>query len=197
MKVNLFFLRLLCVIFIMVAICSCNSTKKPKIQKELAIKELVKAKIVPIYNNYKKGYFKEIHYLFINKTDQLQQTSGDFYNVKYDTSSINVIVSFFEEYFGFKNVIVALLSKPYPSAITYKNLPVEITSTKHGTFHRAQLPIEMNLPTYDRILYVRPLGIDNKYDILEKIRNDAVTVKIGNETYGFINPEWGYNFEIN
>ncbi len=134
-------------------------------------------------------------YLFFNKNGTFNEIQGDFYNVKFNINSdINVMSGYWREYGNYKHSLIVLIAMSSKSSIPLKGIPISVESSKNGFFEKAE-PIgnsEANR-IQQRVLFVKRLDLKNPYDVLNKIHDDVITVKVGAQVYEFLTPELSLN----
>jgi hypothetical protein len=185
--------RLLYLILLLVT--SCSSTTKltrPEIQPEILSSKLNANGITAIKPNYKQSYFRILPYLFLNKSETFNEIQGDFYNVKFNVNSnLNIMPGFWQDYGNYHNSLIVLIAMSGTSKLPLKNIPISVESSKHGVFEQKKLIVNNQFyKRYQRVLFVKKLELENRFfDVLNKINDDVITVKIGGQIYTFLNPE--------
>lgn len=186
--------RILYLIFILLVLVSCSSTSKlprPEIQPEILSSKLNSNGIAAINPNYKKSYFRLLPYLFSNKSGTFNEIQGDFYNVKFNVNSnLNIMPGFWSEYGSFQNSLIVLVAMSGSSTLSIKDIPISVESSKHGVFEQGKLIGNNQInKSQQRVLFVKKLELENRFDVLNKINDDEITVNIGGQVYTFLNPE--------
>jgi hypothetical protein len=181
-------------LLVLISGCSgVNQIPPPEISPEISQTKLNQHKIVSFNPNYKGSYFRLLPYLYNNSNNTFNQIQGDYYNIDLHIhSSVNIMPGYFREYGKYrelKNVLVVQIMMGYPSKFSLNSLPISVSSSKHGYFKRNELyDLQIN-HIQQEALYVKKLEIANEYDVLEKVRNDTITVTIGGQVFEFLNPE--------
>jgi hypothetical protein len=180
-------------LLVLISGCSgVNQIPPPEISPEISQTKLNQHKIVS-YGQYKGNYFKVLPYLYNNSNNTFNEIQGDYYNIDLHIhSSVLIMPGYFREYGKskeLKNVLVVQIMMGYPSKFSLNSLPISVSSSKHGYFKRNELyDLKIN-HIQQQALYVKELEIANEYDVLEKVRNDTITVTIGGQVFEFLNPE--------
>lgn len=186
--------HLLHLIFILLLVASCSSTsklQKPEIESEIESTKLNANGIVAINPKYKQTYYKLLPYLFLNEGGTFNEIQGDFYNVKFNSNSnLNITPGFWSDYGTHQNSFIVLIAMSATSTLALKNIPITVESSKHGVFEREKLIGNDKInKAQQRVLFVKKLELENRFDILNKINDDVITVTIGGQVYIFLNPE--------
>lgn len=182
-------------IFLITFFLSCSSSSKLakfKIKPEIPIAKLNEKGIAVINPNYKRNYYRILPYLFYNSNEVFNEVKGDFYNVKYNLSSnLNIMSGFWSEYGEYKNSLIVLIGMSNSSTIPLKGIPITVKSSKHGVFEKKTKLWGNNITNQiqQRVLFVKKLELNKKYDVINKVFDDVITVKIGEQIYEFLNPE--------
>ena len=188
-KVNLF-IGLLTIFFFISSCRTAPNFKTPKLKKEIPIKELHNRGIAPPNSHYKHMYYRLMPYLYWNNDGKYNELQGDFYNVKFDPdSNLNISVEFNKKYGKYDNSLYVLIAMTNTSKVTIRNTPISVISRKHGEFIKGEPNYNEYNEIQQRVLFVKKLSFENKYELLEQIKDDYITVIIGNQKYEFINPE--------
>jgi len=173
---------------------SCSSSSKlpkPEIKLEIPITKLNEKGIVAINPNYKRNYYRILPYLFFNSSEAFNEIKGDFYNVKYKLSSnLNIMPGFFSQYGEYKNSLIVLIGMSNSSTIPLKGIPITVKSSKYGVFEK-KAKLWGNNETnqiQQRVLFVKKLELNKKYDVINKVFGDVITVKIGEQIYVIFKP---------
>ncbi|MFD2585340.1 hypothetical protein ACFSQJ_00250 [Croceitalea marina] len=180
---------------------SCQSSSKlprPIIKPEIPISRLNENAIATISPNYKDSYFRLLPYLFFNANGTFNEIQGDFYNVKFNTSSnINIMPGFWRDYGDYKNSIIVLIALSETSSIPIKDIYISVESSKNGVFIREKIneghKLDYISRSQQRVLFFKELSLENQYDVLNKINDDVLTVKVGEQVYKFLTPELELN----
>ncbi|WP_145758334.1 hypothetical protein [Sediminicola sp. YIK13] len=184
--------RLLYLILLLVVSCSSISQlPRPEIQSEILSSKLNSNGIAAINPNYKKSYFRLLPYLFFNESGTFNEIQGDFYNVKFNVNSnLNIMPGFWSDYGNYQNSLIVLIAMSGSSTLPIKDTPISVESSKHGVFEKKKLIGNSQInKSQQRVLFVKKLELENPFDILNKINDDVITVKIGGQVYTFLNPE--------
>lgn len=184
--------RLLYLILLIVISCSSTSQlPRPEIQSEIPASKLNSNGIAAINPNYKNSYFRLLPYLFFNESSTFNEIQGDFYNVKFKANSnLNIMPGFRSEYGNYKNSLIVLIAMSETSTLPIKDIPISVESSKNGAFKQEKLIGNNQInKSQQRVLFVKKLELENRFDVLNKINDDVITVKIGEQTYTFLNPE--------
>lgn len=184
--------RLLYIILLIVISCSSTSQlPKPKIQSEIPASKLNSNGIAAINSTYKKSYFRLLPYLFFNESGTFNEIQGDFYNVKFNTNSnLNIMPGFWSDYGKYQNSLIVLIAMSGSSTLPIKDIPISVESSKHGVFEKKKLIGNSHInKSQQRVLFVKKLELENRFDVLNKINDDVITVNIGGQIYTFLNPE--------
>lgn len=180
-------------IFFLVFLSACSSSSrliKPQFKPEFSIELLNQKRIAAINPNYKKNYFRLMPYLFYNRNNTFNEIQGDFYNVDYRmVSNINIMTGYWSEYGKYKNALIVLIAMSGSSKLPLKGVPISVESSKHGIFQKGKLNDNEFNRVQERVLFVKELELENKYDVLNKVYDDVITVQIGGQIYEFLNPE--------
>lgn len=130
-------------------------------------------------------------YLFYNENGTFNGIHGDFYNVKFGTSSdLNIKPGFWNKYGKYRNTLLVLIARSDTSALPLENLPITVHSSKHGKFEKGILMGNKAInASQQRVLFIKELELENRYDVLNKIEDDVITVNIEGQLYKFLNPE--------
>ena len=176
--------RLLYLILLIVISCSSTSQlPRPEIQSEIPVSKLNSNRIAAINPNYKNSYFRLLPYLFFNESSTFNEIQGDFYNVKFNANSnLNIMPGFWSEYGNYKNSLIVLIAMSETSTLPIKDIPISVEQEKligNNQINKSQ----------QRVLFVKKLELENQFDVLDKINDDVITVKIGEQIYTFLNPE--------
>lgn len=187
-------IRFLTSVIIILTLISCSTgskINKPETNPEIPTPILKDNGIVTIIPNYKSRYFRSMPYLLKNKHGIYNQIQGDFYNVKFNTNSnLNISAGYWNRYGPHKNSLTVLIAMTGTSTIPIKNIPIVVKSKKHGIFEKTTTITNSDIDRIQqRVLFVKPLELENPYDILNKIHDDVITVTVGGQVYEFINPE--------
>jgi hypothetical protein len=173
---------------------NCNKITTSDIKPEINPKILNEKGIVGYNANYKKNYFRLLPYFFYNGNGTFNEILGDSYNVDYLIDyDINIMPGFWSEYGEYKNVLLVLISKANSKNLQLKNIPISVKSSKHGMFEAGDLTKSGFNENQQGVLFIKKLELQNKYDILNKIYDDVITVTIGGQIYKFLNPEIDLN----
>lgn len=91
---------------------------------------------------------------------------------------------------NYQNSLIVLIALSGTSTLPINDIPISVESSKHGIFERGEF-MEYNAidKSQQRTLFVKKLELDNRFDILKKINDDVITVKVGGQIYEFLNPE--------
>jgi len=186
--------RVLNLIFIPLLVVSCSSTSKlprPEIQSEILSSKLNANGIAAINPNYKQSYFRLLPYLFFNESETFNEIQGDFYNLKFNANSnLNIMPGFWSDYGNYQNSLIVLIAMSGTSTLPIKDIPISVESSKHGAFKQEKLiGNNQTNKSQQRVLFVKKLELENRFDVLNKINDDVITVKIGGQVYKFLNPE--------
>lgn len=178
----------------LLVVLSCSTTSKlpkPEIQPEIPLSELNSKGIAAINPKYKQSYYKLLPYLFLDENGGFNEIKGDFYNVKFNMSSnINIMPGFWSDYGTYENSLIVLIALSETSTLPIKDIPISVESSKHGVFDSGKLIGDNQInKSQQRILFVKKLELENRFDILNKINDDVITVKVGGQIYKFLNPE--------
>ena len=181
-------------ILILTLVISCSSTSKltrPEIQPEISTSKLNSKGIAAINPKYKQSYYRCLPYLFFNKSGTFNGIQGDFYNVKFNINSdINIMPGFWSDYGSYQNSLIVLIAMSGTSKLPIKNIPISVESSKHGAFEKGELIGNEQINTsQQRVLFVKKLELENRFDVLNKINDDVITINIGGQIYKFLNPE--------
>ena len=190
-------IRTLATFLILVLYLSCSSSSKlnisavrPEISPEIPITKLSEKGIAVIHPNYKNNYYSLMPYLFWNGDGNFNTIQGDFYNVKYgNNSDINIMTGFWGDYGVYKNALVILIALSNSSSEPINNISIAVQSSKNGEFNKRKPRYNDYNKLQQRVLFINELELANEYSILEKLEDDIITVKIGEQIYEFINPE--------
>lgn len=189
--------RLLIFTISLLFLTACSSSSKiikPEFKPEFSIDILSKKGIAAIYPDYKKNYFKVFPYLFYNEQNTFNEIQGDFYNVTYKINdNLNILTGYQRRYRKYKNVLIVLIALSDSSKLPLNKLPISVESSKHGSFTKSKLGYSAYNQKQQRVLFIKKLALKNKYDILNKIYDDVITVTIGGQVYTFLNPELELN----
>jgi hypothetical protein len=185
----------------LVVLTACSSSSKliepeskPEFKPEIPVEILNQRGIAYINSKYKRDYFEIMPYLFYNENNTFNGTQGDFYNVTYKNSSnLNIMVGYWEKYGDHKNVLVVFIALTDSSTLPLKGMPITVESSKHGKFINEKLRNTKLYRVQQRVLFVKELQLENRYDILDKMIDDVITVTIDGEIYHFLNPELELN----
>ncbi|MBL7472926.1 hypothetical protein [Robertkochia sediminum] len=185
-------------VFLLVS-CSGNKVlSNYAIKPEVPLSALNARGIAAMSPNYKSSYYHLVPYLYYNEKGRFNEVQGDFYNLTFkDSTDINISVSYFRKYGKHRKVLKVLIALSETSSIPIADLPVEVTSRKHGDFLRSDRlwgNARIN-KEQERMLFVKPLEVHDKYDVLNQVRDDAIIVSIDGERYVFLNPELETDFE--
>ena len=163
----------------------------PEIQPEILSSKLNANGITAINPNYKQSYFRLLPYLFFNENETFNEIQGDFYNVKFNVySNLNIMAGFWRDYGTYQNSLIVLIAMSGTSTLPIKDIPISIESSKHGVFEQGKLIGNNQInKSQQRVLFVKKLELENRFDVLNKINDDIITVKIGGQVYKFLNPE--------
>ncbi|MDO1512395.1 hypothetical protein Q2T41_06990 [Maribacter confluentis] len=184
--------RLLFLIVLFVVSCSSTSQlPRPEIQSEILASKLNSHGIAAINPTYKKSYYRILPYLLFNESGTFNEIQGDFYNVKFNVNSnLNIMPGFWRDYGKYKNSLIVLIAMSRSSTLPIKGIPISVESSKHGVFEKKKLIGNSQVnKSQQRVLFVKMLELENRYDVLNKINDDVITVKIGEQVYTFLNPE--------
>ncbi|MFH6602037.1 hypothetical protein ACEZ3G_01000 [Maribacter algicola] len=184
--------RLLYLILPLLVSCSSSSQLlRPEIHSEILSSKLNAKGIAAINPNYKKSYFRILPYLFFNKSGTFNEIQGDFYNVKFNVNSnLNIMSGFWSDYGNYQNSLIVLIAMSETSTLPIKDIPISVESSKHGVFEKKKLIGNSQInKSQQRVLFVKKLELENRFDVLNKINDDVITVKIGGQVYTFLNPE--------
>ncbi|THD65860.1 hypothetical protein E7Z59_14870 [Robertkochia marina] len=180
----------------LLCLLSCSgsrNSRSPEIKEEIPLSVLNAKGIAAYSENYKQSYFHILPYLFFNEKDQFIKTQGDYYHLKYPSNQqINIMPGYFREYRNYRRVLIVLISNDHPvSNIPLRDLPITVTSGKFGDLSRGKLWGSKKINEQSQsILFYKELDIKDNAALLEQISEDVITVKIENETYLFLNPEY-------
>ncbi len=185
--------RILYLIFILL-IVSCSSASKlprPEIQSAILSSNLNTNGIIAINPKYKQSYYRLLPYLFFNENGTFNEIQGDFYNVKFNiNSNLNIMPGFWSDYGTYQNSLIVLIAMSGTSTVPIKAIPISVESSKHGVFEQGNLignnPFNQS---QQRVLFVKKLELENRFEVLNKINDDVIIVKIGAQIYKFLNPE--------
>ncbi|NHF60168.1 hypothetical protein FK220_012495 [Flavobacteriaceae bacterium TP-CH-4] len=181
-------------LFMLLLAASCSSTSKlprPEIQPEFLSSNLNANGIVAISPDYKQSYFRRLPYLFVNESETFNEIQGDFYNVKFNVdSNLNIMPGFWSDYGTYQNSLIVLIVMSGTSTLPIKDIPISVVSSKHGVFEREKLIGNNQInEAQQRVLFVKKLALTNRFDVLNKINDDVLIVKIDGQLYKFLNPE--------
>jgi hypothetical protein len=158
---------------------SCGSTKR--FSKELSIKELEIRNLVP--HPYKRNYIKIINYLYKNHRKDFIEIKGDFFNIKFgDNSAYNFMVGYQEDYDPYKTSLVVMISTSDNSVYSIKMNDVKVTSSKFGDLSE----VSKAFRNYPPVLFIRKINVPSRYDIIELIKDDVITITIDGIIYEFV-----------
>lgn len=181
------------IIFSLVLFFACSSSskiKRPKIKREIPIEVLHERGIAPMHEKYKSNYFEVFSYFLYNKNDVFNEIQGDFFNVKYkEISNLNIMVAYFRKFGEKKQVLEVLLALTETSKLPLKDVPISVESSKHGSFISDEVSDDEINRTQQRRSFIKELNLENKYDVVNKIKDDVITVTVDGQIYLFLNPE--------
>ena len=164
---------------------------KPEIKPEILSSKLSANGIVAINPKYKQSYYRLLPYLFLNENGIFNEIQGDSYNVKFNIDSdLNIMPGFWNDYGTYQNSLIVLIANSGTSTLPVMNIPISVESSKHGIFARGKIiGNDQEIKSQQQVLFVKKLELENRFDVLNKINDDVITVKIGGQIYRFLNPE--------
>ena len=167
-----------------------SPSKSRKFAREIPRRKLNQRGIAVINKNYKSNYPSILPYLLYNEDGIFNRIQGDFYNVKNNqTSNLNIMVGYFKKYTDYKNSLIVLIAKSSSSEGSLQPVSIVVKSTRYGIMKLGELrKSKINLEQ-ERRVYFKEINLENDFDILDKIKDDVITLTIGNQTYTFLNPE--------
>ncbi|WP_224491543.1 hypothetical protein [Robertkochia flava] len=185
------------ILFSSFACCLLSCAGKPKLKEaafspEIPLSTLNEKGIAAYRENYKSSYYDILPYLYYNEKGRFNGIQGDFYNLKFHPNSdLNVMPGFFGKIGKHRNALVVLISLSATSSLSLKDVPVSVSSLNHGEFSRSEelWGIAGVNKDQQRILFLKPLELQDKYDVLNKVKDDVITVTVDGEKYVFLNPE--------
>ncbi|TDQ32220.1 hypothetical protein [Zeaxanthinibacter enoshimensis] len=187
-------MRILCFAAFLLCLHSCSSSSQivlDEIEPEIPLNVLHKNGIAAMNPDYKGNYFNLLPYLFYNKGNTFNEIQGDFYNLDYmATSDINIMTGFWKKYDGYKNALIVLIALSSTSTHLNHEVPIQVVSSKNGPLKRGRVFRNAINKSQQRILFVKELELENTHDVLKKIDDDVISVRIGEQVYEFLNPEF-------
>ncbi|NNJ89006.1 MAG: hypothetical protein HKP53_06360 [Eudoraea sp.] len=130
-----------------------------------------------------------ITYSYNNIRNDFNKMWGDFMNVKYQAiSNLNVACVYYRSFGNLKNVITIEVRKSPTSKWKTDTYKIKAVSSKYGEFNKIEeIQVENRKYSYPH-LYIKELQFDEKWDVLNLIKNDTVTLFVENQNYEFISP---------
>lgn len=181
------------IVIILLVVFSCGSTEslsKPKITKELSLKELKQRNLVPTSYPYKKNYTRIMSYLFNNNRNNFIEIKGDFKNVKYgNDSAYNIMVGYWEKYGQYTTSLIVMVRTSDNSKESIKNKMVKVSSSRFGDLLEVPTKTTQSYQDYPPVLFIRKIDIPSKDNIIDMLKEDKITITIDDESYEFLNPE--------
>lgn len=168
-----------------------SSQDKPNYLPEIPLEELYNRGIVPYNSSYKSNYYRIMPYLYYNSGNNFREIKGDFISLKHPIhEEVNLMVGFFSRYGNYRNVLQALIWVKSTNKEGLKNIEIEVQSSKHGQLQFTPRKQNPNRPKFSEdFLYTRQIKLNRPSDILEKIKDDVITITIDGQKYELLNPE--------
>lgn len=184
-------------VFLTIVLTSCGTQQTTlfrSIAPALSEAQLTAQGLQPIRPDYKSKYPKLLPYLLDNTQAVFNEVQGGFYNLKHpQLSDINIMIGYWKNYGGQKNVIVVLLAMTTTSkgSLNNQEIKIQCASTPHlrGVHN---MPNSYN-GVQERRTFLLDVDVPKGTSILNKLKNDTVQVTIGDQSYTFRSPEMDDN----
>ncbi len=168
-----------------------SAQNKPDYLPEIPLEELHNRGIVPGRSTYKSSYYRIMPYLYYNSGDNFIEVKGDLISLKHPVyDEVNLMVGFFSRYGKYKNMLLALIWVKSSDKELLKNIDIYVHSSKHGQLLLSPKKQNFHRPRFSKdFLYTRNIELDEPSDILEKIKDDVITIMVDGQKYELLNPE--------
>lgn len=167
-----------------------NAQTENVVRPEIPLEILNENGLVVFQKDYKSRYPKFLPYFFLNQNNVFNGVRGDFVNVSHPTlKNINITVNYYESYGKYKNALTLLIALSETSKKHLSKTPILVKSENSGLFRKVNLKHDRINRVQQRTLFVLELSLNNPLEIIEKVKDDFVTLTVGSEKYIFLNPE--------
>lgn len=130
-----------------------------------------------------------ITYSYDNSQMNFIKMLGDYMNVKYQLiSDLNLACTYYASYGNLKNVITVEVRLSHSSKWKTDTYDIKAVSSKNGELIKVNDLQHENRGNNFPHFYAKELDLVNKRDVLEKIKNDTITLFVENQKYVFISP---------
>jgi hypothetical protein len=175
---------------IIYACASGSKIPRPVVEPEISEDILKRNNLVTYQPAYKRHYFKILPYLYKNSNKTFNEIQGDFYNIDYQiVSNLNISPGYFRESGELKNILSVMIALSNTSTLPLNGVPISVESSKHGIFRKKELEDGEFNRKQQRVLFVKELELTHRYDVLNKVKGDTITVTIGGQIFEFLSPE--------
>lgn len=160
------------------------------------IKQLQENNIIPPNNNYKSRYYSFLPYLYDNGNNDFISIRGDYYSAKHPKyRSINITCGFRKEYGELRNVLKSNIWINSRSKTDFNDLNIQVESSKHGKMRPTLFKRnDSRNPDYNiEYIFHTEIAIDSSSQIIEKVKDDYITITVDGYKYEMLNPEQSFD----